>query len=409
MSNLSDFLEFDQIHWVNEAHSLPEPSLSEHVMDHEALSVDMKDDSCFVWYGHSWRLRKDRIDKHYDPRDRYRVDGALIKAPSPPATVLVQNRTSTKEENDVSERRNKNPGVNHGDFTSLRNSFLGSFRKKIREELQKVGGLVKLQVPAVGHDCGKRFVDTAKGNEIQLGWHGTREANIDSIFNRGLIIPGHGGVTVRNGSAYGVGIYTATGDNPSLSRAYCDSDKMILVGVVNDEGKLDEQEEDTVEVKQTSGRSNRKKKKKNSGCRAFGTRGNCVRKQHREHRRPMKQQQHGQAKPRSKTVEQYSGFRVIFDGNYVSPLAVVSVGRNACGPSPGSGVSGLYQVTIRPPVAKPVWVGRRRTQVDGTGSITWIPPEPVKNMHAIKVRRRHNAKCRDQKRKGARINKRSLL
>jgi hypothetical protein len=51
-------------------------------------------------------------------------------------------------------------------------------------------------------------------------FHGTRGCNVASIVDRGLLIPGSGGVRVLNGTAHGVGIYTAT--NASTSRGYTD-------------------------------------------------------------------------------------------------------------------------------------------------------------------------------------------
>lgn len=64
-------------------------------------------------------------------------------------------------------------------------------------------------------------------------FHGTRAANIPSIVKRGLLVPSAcNAVRVENGSAYGVGIYSAK--CPSYSRSYArDSDAMfVCVGLV---------------------------------------------------------------------------------------------------------------------------------------------------------------------------------
>ena len=57
-------------------------------------------------------------------------------------------------------------------------------------------------------------------------YHGTRKANITPICESGLLIPGHGNVRVLNGSAYGVGIYTAR--DPHISVGYS-TDMMMFV------------------------------------------------------------------------------------------------------------------------------------------------------------------------------------
>jgi hypothetical protein len=66
-----------------------------------------------------------------------------------------------------------------------------------------------------------------------LAFHGTPSANIPSILERGLLVPGNGNdVRVANGSAYGVGIYTA--QQPGASLGYCKgSSQMLALGVLD--------------------------------------------------------------------------------------------------------------------------------------------------------------------------------
>jgi hypothetical protein len=63
-------------------------------------------------------------------------------------------------------------------------------------------------------------------------FHGTRLVNMLPIAEKGLIIPGACGVRVANGSAFGVGIYTAR--DPGYSRSYSSDSRMIFacVGLV---------------------------------------------------------------------------------------------------------------------------------------------------------------------------------
>mmetsp|Transcript_51202 Transcript_51202/g.119445 ORF Transcript_51202/g.119445 Transcript_51202/m.119445 type:complete len:412 (-) Transcript_51202:234-1469(-) len=62
-------------------------------------------------------------------------------------------------------------------------------------------------------------------------YHGTKAQNIDSISRIGLLMPGKNGHQVANGSAHGVGIYSAKLGAASLSRGFCDSPKMFLCAV----------------------------------------------------------------------------------------------------------------------------------------------------------------------------------
>merc|ERR1719343_346652 len=60
-------------------------------------------------------------------------------------------------------------------------------------------------------------------------YHGTDPRNFASIFQRGLLIPGKDNdLRVVNGSAFGLGIYTAPLNNPSLSLCYA-RQKQLLV------------------------------------------------------------------------------------------------------------------------------------------------------------------------------------
>jgi hypothetical protein len=99
----------------------------------------------------------------------------------------------------------------------IRNFFL-------TQSLQQL--VVPLQIYPVGN-CGTRsaflnFVSDAKNMEnrkIVLRFHGTHSMCVSGICSAGLRVPGTNGVAVRNGSALGVGIYSAVHTNTSTS--YC--------------------------------------------------------------------------------------------------------------------------------------------------------------------------------------------
>eukprot|EP00933_Yihiella_yeosuensis_P073251 TRINITY_DN81873_c0_g1_i1.p1 TRINITY_DN81873_c0_g1~~TRINITY_DN81873_c0_g1_i1.p1 ORF type:complete len:377 (+),score=46.26 TRINITY_DN81873_c0_g1_i1:61-1191(+) len=66
---------------------------------------------------------------------------------------------------------------------------------------------------------------------VAVSYHGTKLHNVDSISRKGLIIPGRAGVTVANGSAHGLGVYTARIGAAQLSRGFCNSKTMFLCAV----------------------------------------------------------------------------------------------------------------------------------------------------------------------------------
>ena len=70
-------------------------------------------------------------------------------------------------------------------------------------------------------------------HSVEVLFHGTRKVNFDSVCNRGLLVPGNdSGIRVANGSALGVGIYSAK--KPGVPFNYCrDCNEMfVLAGLI---------------------------------------------------------------------------------------------------------------------------------------------------------------------------------
>jgi hypothetical protein len=109
------------------------------------------------------------------------------------------------------------PGPPESILLRIRNFFL------VRSLPQLV---VPLQIYPVGK-CGTRraFVNyisdekKMKNRKIVLRFHGTHSMCVNGICSAGLRVPGTNGVAIRNGSAMGVGIYSAVHANTSLP--YC--------------------------------------------------------------------------------------------------------------------------------------------------------------------------------------------
>mmetsp|Transcript_71914 Transcript_71914/g.164914 ORF Transcript_71914/g.164914 Transcript_71914/m.164914 type:complete len:520 (+) Transcript_71914:29-1588(+) len=126
-------------------------------------------------------------------------------------------------------------------FQQVQHQFLQQHQQQIVGEL---GQSVVLDVATVGHSVQTSFMDCLRGSvhdEPVLAYHGTALSNIPRILDVGLRIPGSkSGVRVVHGSAHGVGIYTAKEGNASLSRGFCNSDNMLVCGVIDNDPEPEE-------------------------------------------------------------------------------------------------------------------------------------------------------------------------
>jgi hypothetical protein len=87
---------------------------------------------------------------------------------------------------------------------------------------------------AATHRFLARLKEVGSRAVVQARWHGTSLSNYDSIYRHGLAVPGTiPGVVVRNGSAHGVGIYTAQSPWTSVTYAH-GSGRLLLCAVIND-------------------------------------------------------------------------------------------------------------------------------------------------------------------------------
>jgi hypothetical protein len=134
-------------------------------------------------------------------------------------------------------------------FQLLQREFLKEHGKELQSKLSPVfnltSGAIRFTPAPMGQEPARRFMESR--NQISESrlvpvYHGTNVQNYDSIFKSGLLIPGRGNsLRVVNGSAYGVGIYTAPVSNPSLSMSYARGDRRLLVCAYL-EGKADAKE-----------------------------------------------------------------------------------------------------------------------------------------------------------------------
>jgi len=131
-------------------------------------------------------------------------------------------------------------------FERFRWRFLQQHGSAICRSLQSCfenGFHIKATPLSVG--VGKSFQKACEGElqgDLCPAWHGTDEKNLDSIYTQGLVVPGRGNsVRVANGSAYGLGIYTAKSFNPSLSLSYARgrTRRLLVCGVLDNKNSTD--------------------------------------------------------------------------------------------------------------------------------------------------------------------------
>lgn len=127
----------------------------------------------------------------------------------------------------------KRPGG--GPFEAFRFDFFKQHAARFCSGLQTCFGYpVILHPTSLNTKVEERFHFACSGRlegSLVPALHGTDGNNLDSIYQHGLMIPGQGNqLRVANGSAHGVGIYSASMDNPALSRNYMrGADPPVLV------------------------------------------------------------------------------------------------------------------------------------------------------------------------------------
>lgn len=128
------------------------------------------------------------------------------------------------------------------EFRKIRERFLRQHKKHIQDSLSECFyGSVDLKPVPVSPAVEERFVSCYKRyclsdpSCLVPALHGTDPSNYQSIFDRGLLVPGCGNdIAVAHGSAYGVGVYTAKLRSPSLSRDFAPRPSMLVCAVIDD-------------------------------------------------------------------------------------------------------------------------------------------------------------------------------
>jgi len=268
-------------------------------------------------------------------------------------------------------------------FEEVQQAFLRQHGESIRREMPGV----RLVPTQVGHHVSQKFMNSIvrKQAEILPAYHGTKASNFSQIQSKGLLVPGHGGVTVANGSVHGVGIYTATLGNSWLSKPFCDSDEMFVCGVVDEKDSPGEPKDDSqvkMAVKAISGQSGpsfhrTSHKPVTSVAVQNKTLGN-----HTVHRETAH-------------VRHVGAAMVVFDESKVAPLFVAKgIGKpgSSSAQPPALWSSGNSNDQTGACIGGGSWVGTDQVVIGDERF--WIPPEDWRDEDDKQLRRRWTAKAR---------------
>jgi hypothetical protein len=281
-------------------------------------------------------------------------------------------------------------------FDAMRSAFLQRHEQAIKQELP----LASLEPAPVSSVVQSRILGAAQRfNSVpNFGYHGTAQKNFSSIFDKGLLVPGHGGVTVVHGAAHGVGIYTAKGGCADLSKGFVPRGEtdMLVVGVLDKKGA----DGCAGRVSPPRFLNGHRQTSKAAGPAATYING---RKHHDE--------------PGMRLVGQA---RVFFDQSRVAPLFIARNAIASCTPMDSIKLSPKsYQGIVSTPLIgdtdrKPCTealqrAGARQAMVMRTRERVFVPPEATRGWNEVRVKRRLVKKERDLQRRSARAEKSAML
>jgi hypothetical protein len=315
----------------------------------------------------------------------------LQALPQAQAAAVAEAKAAAEAVEDIvgirSAERLKNDPLHS--WSCLQEHFKKEFGQRISDEVGQQATLV----PVVPSIC-KEFLQACRstGSRLPLpAYHGTSSKNIASISQRGLFVPGNGGVQVAHGSAHGVGIYTARLGAAGLSRGFCDSSDMFVCGVADQAHEPVVREPEASVIKLPPSRT-------------FG-----IALAHRHHHIPLARLQARQRQAArqkqvvsqnrmigrfhvhrdSSTVRHVGNAIVVFDRRFVAPMFIV---RHTSEKNQNQ-------------VINPNRDGRRQTLVPEFGETFWDPPVPEECSHAKKVKRRFERRRQHVQRRAERDQK----
>jgi len=238
---------------------------------------------------------------------------------------------------------------------------------------------------------------------LELGYHGTCESNLPSIFAKGLCVPGRSsGVGVANGSALGVGVYlTPAGEHVTSQGYLCGSSKMLVCGIIDPT------------LSQPSGADLDCTPTRTAESRRFVWRGGCL--AHRVHRRPAAvaaaaaEAKEADGRRRGDILKAGCA-TVVFQDKLVAPLFVA----DPAGPyqaetsEQGEYLRRLGTPSLQNRKRQPPMLGKRRCWDSAAEQGVWLIGSAERDRCARELKRRLHRKLRNADRATARAEKLDL-
>mmetsp|Transcript_7978 Transcript_7978/g.17831 ORF Transcript_7978/g.17831 Transcript_7978/m.17831 type:complete len:762 (+) Transcript_7978:131-2416(+) len=363
------------------------------------------------------------------PKHRWRVDEKILRARIPEESELKAVEIARKKAKDAIElewadflaelaakeaaKKNSGRKPRKGEegyedprFAALRAAFLEKYKATILKELSSDVELVPADVSQQVKD---RFLSSveSKNCEPTFGYHGTKSRNIPSILENGLLVPGTKGVRVENGSAHGVGIYTALPGAIGLSEGFCDnSSNLLICGIVDPNATEIQLEKETQDSSNNASVSSRPAAKFVNG--------------HKQTRKaaPPPPQQAGNGRGimswpsecREEPDLRVAGAaRIFFKDNLVAPLFVTVKKGDTAPRRSGQPESVLVADSYNSNnTSDPTQSTRGKVIIRESGEEVWAPPQPYECWNARRVKRILVKKERDLDMKEARLQKEAV-
>jgi hypothetical protein len=262
-----------------------------------------------------------------------------------------------------------------------RHNFLQAFKADIMNEFPD-SKIVPINTDAqILH----RFEDACEYYNCfpEVGFHGSRQANFDSIMKLGVLNPALHEFIPSNIQ----GAYTTKLGNGNYSKSYTDTEDVFVVGIVKPIGDANKYNR----AKTSTSNNNHDADDNdttNGPVEPTKRKGKMV-GQHREHQKPASAVAPKWSPPTSYKpalrVDDHNGVRVIHDESLIAPLFLAKGAYSK--PTSQSRVNSPTVTRTRyTQAASPIpinnnrksatpWVGRRRTLVDD--SVVWLPPQPL--------------------------------
>jgi len=184
------------------------------------------------------RLNKHKVKHSRKMQRNERVRLSLVEVPEEwqaYAKIKEMKRTHQhKAQKSTAERPTNTACSVFQRFEAFREALLDQNRNDIVariRECSQVGAAYDITVSSTPLDSliMERFLRATEGRDMELTFHGTNVENYQSIFTKGLCMPNTNGVTVRHGSAHGIGIYTST--SASYSCSFTNTTALLICAV----------------------------------------------------------------------------------------------------------------------------------------------------------------------------------